>query len=287
MIIVSGMSGSGKTVALHVLEDLGYYCIDNFPAALLGSMIEKMFATEDSIYTSLAVGIDARNRAADLESLPGIVLDLRKRGIRCDVIFLQSSDEILIKRYSESRRKHPLSEPEIGLKEAIASERELLGPIIDCAELIIDTTRTTIHELRDTVSQRVGVCSNPELSISVESFGYKHGVPADADFVFDLRCLPNPYWENSLRPLTGKHPEVIKYLDASEKVGLMYEDILEFFEKWIREYVSFGRNYLTIALGCTGGQHRSVYMAEKIAAGLSKNHENVVARHTELRNGHE
>jgi len=287
MIIVSGMSGSGKTVALHVLEDLGYYCMDNFPAALLGSMIEKMFATEDSIYTSLAVGIDARNRAADLESLPGIVLDLRKRGIRCDVIFLQSSDEILLKRYSESRRRHPLSEPEIGLKEAIASERELLGPIIDCAELIIDTTRTTIHELRDAVSQRIGIRSDPELSILIESFGYKHGVPADADFVFDLRCLPNPYWETSLRPLTGKHPDVVQYLDASEKVEAMYEDILEFFEKWIREYVSFGRNYLTIALGCTGGQHRSVYMAEKITAALGKNHENVVARHTELRNAHE
>ncbi len=287
LIIISGMSGSGKTVALHLLEDLGYYCIDNFPAALLGSMIEKMFATEDSIYTKLAVGIDARNRATDLESLPGIVGDLRTRGIRCDVIFLQAANDILLKRYSETRRKHPLSNPKVGLQDAIAMERRLLGPIIDCAELIIDTSRTTIYELRDTVSKRVGATSNPGLSILIESFGYKHGVPADADFVFDLRCLPNPYWESSLRPLTGRHPQVIEYLDASEKVASMYRDILRFLEKWVQEYVSFSRNYLTIALGCTGGQHRSVYMAEKIAEALKKHHDHVIAHHTELRNGNE
>jgi len=284
MIIISGLSGSGKTVALHVLEDLGYYCMDNFPAALLGSMAEKMVATEDSVYTKLAVGIDARNRAADLESLPGVVLDLRARDIRCDVIFLRASDEMLLKRYSETRRKHPLTSPEVGLKDAIAREKELLGPIIDCAELIIDTTRTTIYELHETISRRVGAASNPGLSLLIESFGYKHGVPADADFVFDLRCLPNPYWNASLRPLTGKHPRVIEHLDASEQVTEMYQDILGFLEKWIPQYASFSRNYLTVALGCTGGQHRSVYMAEKIAAALEHSQDHVLVRHTGLPN---
>jgi UPF0042 nucleotide-binding protein len=173
----------------------------------------------------------------------------------------------------------------LSLQEAIGRERELLGPIIDSAEIVLDTTRTNLYELRDAIRERIGARADHQLSILIESFGYKHGVPADADFVFDLRCLPNPYWEMHLRPLTGKDAPVIEYLDEKVIVQSMYQDILQFMQKWIPEYLDFNRNYLTVALGCTGGQHRSVYMAEKLAAELSVEHGLVLTRHNELPTG--
>lgn len=282
LIIVSGLSGSGKSVALNLLEDLGFYCIDNVPAALLDTMVSEMVATRNSAYENLAFGVDARSRARDLEAVPELVKNLRARGIQCEVIFLHADDDILLKRYGETRRKHPLSAEGQGLRDAIARERELLGPIIDCAELIVDTTRTSVYELRDAIRNRVGTRRKPGLSILIESFGFKHGIPADADFVFDLRCLPNPYWDMSLRPLTGRDPAVIRYLDDSPSVQRMYEDILQFLQRWIPEYLDFNRNYLTVALGCTGGQHRSVYMAEKLGAALAGQYDDVQTRHTEL-----
>jgi UPF0042 nucleotide-binding protein len=283
LIIVSGLSGSGKSVALNLLEDLNFYCIDNVPAALLDTVITELVATDDSIYDNLAVGVDARNRSADLKSLPDLVRDLRNRKIYCEVIFLHAEDAILLKRYSETRRKHPLSDKDLGLADAIARERELLGPIIDSAELVIDTTRTNVYELRDAIRERVGQRKEPELSILIESFGFKHGLPSDADFVFDLRCLPNPYWEIQLRQLTGKDQPVIEYLDSKPSVQDMYADILAFLEKWIPQYMDFNRNYLTVALGCTGGQHRSVYLVEKLATELKQNFGHVLTRHNELR----
>ena len=282
LIIVSGLSGSGKTVALHYFEDLGFYCIDNVPAALLASMIEQILATQDPMYSRLAIGIDARNRAADLAHLPAVTADLRARGTRCEVIFLHADDDILLKRFGETRRKHPLSAAGLSLREAIDRERQLLDPIIGAADLVIDTTRTSVHQLRDIVRQRIGRHDLPELSILIESFGFKHGLPADADFVFDLRCLPNPYWDTALRTLTGKDRKVAYFLDASDSVRRMYEDILGFLERRIPQYIDCSRNYLTIAIGCTGGQHRSVYMAEKLAAELSKRHKQVMTRHNEL-----
>lgn len=284
LVIVSGLSGSGKSVALNLLEDLNFYCIDNVPAALLDTIITELVATADSIYDNLAVGVDARNRSADLQSVPELVRDLRNRGIHCEVIFLHAEDAILLKRYSETRRKHPLSDEGLSLADAIVKERELLGPIIDCAELVLDTTRTNVYELRDAIRERVGQRSEPELSILIESFGFKHGLPSDADFVFDLRCLPNPYWEIQLKQLTGMDDPVIEYLDDKSSVQSMYTDILTFLEKWIPQYVDFNRNYLTIALGCTGGQHRSVYLAEKLAAELKKKFSHVLTRHNELPN---
>ncbi len=284
LVIVSGLSGSGKSVALNLLEDLNFYCIDNVPAALLGTIVTELVATADSIYDNLAVGVDARNRSADLQSVPELVRDLRNRGISCEVIFLHAEDDILLKRYSETRRRHPLSDEGLSLADAIAKERELLGPIIDSAELVLDTTRTNVYELRDAIRERVGQRKDPELSILIESFGFKHGLPSDADFVFDLRCLPNPYWEIQLRQLTGMDHPVREYLDNKSSVQRMYVDILAFLEKWIPEYVDFNRNYLTIALGCTGGQHRSVYMAEKLAAKLKKQFDHVLTRHNELSN---
>jgi len=284
LVIVSGLSGSGKSVALNLLEDLNFYCIDNVPAMLLDTVITELVATADPIYDNLAVGVDARNRSTDLKSLPDLVHDLRNRGIHCEVVFLHAEDPILLKRYSETRRKHPLSDTGLSLADAIATERELLGPIIDSAELVIDTTRTNVHELRNTIRERIGQRKEPELSILIESFGFKHGLPSDADFVFDLRCLPNPYWEIHLRQFTGKDLAVIEYLDSKQSVQNMYADILSFLENWIPQYIDFNRNYLTIALGCTGGQHRSVYIAEKLAKELKQKFSHILTRHNELRN---
>ncbi|GIK35122.1 MAG: nucleotide-binding protein [Gammaproteobacteria bacterium] len=283
LIIVSGLSGSGKSVALHLLEDVGFYCIDNLPAALLDSVISQIAATGDPFYENLAVGVDVRSRAADLESLPELIRRFRNLGIRCEIVFLHASEDSLLKRYAESRRPHPLSARGMSLREAITRERELLGPVMAAAELIIDTSQTSVYQLRDAVRGRVGLRAEPGLSILIESFGYKHGIPLDADFVFDLRCLPNPYWEISLRPLTGRDPQVIAYLDAQPPVQEMYRDILGFLQRWIPRYADFNRNYLTVALGCTGGQHRSVYMADRLATELAREHQQVLIRHTELR----
>ena len=282
LVIVSGLSGSGKSVALHLLEDVGFYCIDNVPAALLGSMISQIVATGDPFYENLAVGVDVRSRASDLDSLPELIHQLRSSGIRCEVVFLHADEDSLLKRYADSRRPHPLSSQGMSLREAIARERELLGPIMASAELIIDTSHTSIYQLRDAVRGRVGLRAEPGLSILIESFGYKHGIPLDADFVFDLRCLPNPYWETTLRPLTGRDSQVIEYLEGYENVRRMFDDISGFLEHWIPKYLDFNRNYLTVALGCTGGQHRSVYMADRIAAALSKKYPQVLIRHNEL-----
>jgi UPF0042 nucleotide-binding protein len=282
LVIVSGLSGSGKSVALHLLEDVGFYCMDNVPAALLGSIISQIVATGDAFYENLAVGVDVRSRASDLESLPELLEQFRSSGIRCEVIFLHADEDSLLKRYADSRRPHPLSAQGMSLREAIAKERELLGPVTACAELIIDTSHTSIYQLRDAVRGRVGLRDGPGISILIESFGYKHGIPLDADFVFDLRCLPNPYWEVTLRPLSGRDPQVVAYLEKHDSVKRMFEDIRSFLEHWIPKYIDFNRNYLTVALGCTGGQHRSVYMAEKIAAALSRHHPHVLIRHNEL-----
>ncbi len=282
LILVSGLSGSGKSVALHVLEDLGYYCIDNMPAGLLEALLDEITRSEERPTARVAVGIDARNRKRDLEALPATIRKLRERNVQTDVLFLQASDDILLKRYSETRRRHPLSQNGTALRAAIAEERELLGPVTNLADLVIDTSRSSVYELADVIRERVDRRATRALSVLIESFGFKHGIPADADFVFDLRSLPNPYWEPSLRGLTGQHPDVAAFLDAQPGFTRMYEDILGFFRRWIPEYVDFDRSYLTIAVGCTGGQHRSVYMAEKLAAALKAEHEPVLTRHNEI-----
>lgn len=282
LIIISGLSGSGKSVALHVLEDLGFYCIDNMPAALLQSLLEEVSQIDDRSTVRVAVGVDARNRQQDLESLPALIDELRKKNVQTDLLFLQASDEILLKRYSETRRRHPLDKHGTELRAAIEKERELLGQVINAADLIIDTSRTSVYELAEAIRERVGRRDRNMLSVLIESFGYKHGIPPDADFVFDLRCLPNPYWQSELRSLTGLDAPVVEFLDAEPAFVQMYEDILSFLRRWIPEYVSFDRSYLTVAIGCTGGQHRSVYMTEKLAAALKQSHEPVLTRHNEV-----
>jgi len=286
LIIVSGLSGSGKSIALHVLEDLGYYCIDNIPAALLKPAVHEVNAGEGLTTELLAVGVDARNPPKDLEALPGLIDDLHEQGVHTDIIFLHASDEVLLQRYSETRRRHPLAKHGAELRKAIATERGILTHINNAADLVIDTSRTSIYELADAIRERVDRRKSDSLSVLIESFGFKHRIPADADFVFDMRCLPNPYWSVDLRGLTGLDSEVIEFLDAAEAFSAMYGDILGFLENWIPRFEDAQRGYLTIAIGCTGGQHRSVHMTEKLAASLRKHHAPVLTRHNNISRRH-
>jgi UPF0042 nucleotide-binding protein len=281
LIIVSGLSGSGKSVALHLLEDFGFYCVDNIPVTLLRSFVEEMSTRGDAPLENVGVGIDARARPSDIATVPELVQQFRREGIDCEVVFLQADDDVLLSRFSETRRRHPLTSEEISLPEALAKERELLVPFINTADLIIDTTRTSAYALRERLLERVATRTSASLSILIESFGYKHGLPADADFVFDVRCLPNPYWDPQLRPFTGKDGVVREFLDKQESVQEMIDDIVSFLRRWIPRYRSFQRSYLTVGIGCTGGQHRSVYVAEAVAARLS-NDGPILTRHHEL-----
>jgi len=282
LIIVSGLSGSGKSVALHVLEDLGYYCIDNLPAGLLLAAVDEVRRSGGNTPQNLAVGVDARNRGDNLDVLPDLLRELRDQGVDTDIIFLHASDDILLQRYGESRRRHPLAEQGQQLRAAIKSERAILSEVQVGADLIIDTSRSSVYELADIIRSRVDRRETQSLSVLIESFGFKYGIPPDADFVFDLRSLPNPYWTMELRGLTGLDQEVRTFLDEQEKFTTMFEDICKFLGRWVPHYQSAHRGYLTIAIGCTGGQHRSVYMTEKLASALRKHHDPILTRHNSL-----
>jgi UPF0042 nucleotide-binding protein len=282
LIIVSGLSGSGKSIMLHTLEDLGYYCIDNLPVDLLQAFAAQMTGGTERAYDNAAVGIDARNRPEALQRFPETLHAIEQSGLQCELFFLQAEDDTLFKRYSETRRKHPLTGTDRPLAEAIRLERELMEPFAAHADLIIDSTHTNIHQLRELVRERVEQRAERSLSLLFMSFGYKHGVPPDADFVFDVRCLPNPHWESALRPLTGLDPDVIAFLEHQPRVGEMFAALCDFLEKWIPCFEAENRSYMTVALGCTGGQHRSVYLVEMLAAHFRRNRNNVLTRHREL-----
>jgi RNase adapter protein RapZ len=282
VIIVSGLSGSGKSVALRMLEDLGWYCIDNIPAGLLNDFVSHTVRTAEDMYTKTAIGLDARNRPAELMMIPNVVRDLRKSGIACDVIYLHSDEYVLLRRYGETRRRHPLSREGIDLREAIGEERRLLEPLSYAADLVLDTSRTSVHELRELVRSRVEQREDGEISMMFESFGFKHGIPGDADFVFDARTLPNPYWDPVLQPLSGLDAKVIDFLEQHAGVRDYLDDLIAFLARRIPEYQRNNRSYLTVAIGCTGGQHRSVYLVEKLRAHFSASHPRVIARHASL-----
>jgi UPF0042 nucleotide-binding protein len=282
LIIVSGLSGSGKSVALHMLEDIDFYCVDNIPAALLKPFISHTVRGMGDTYPRTAVGLDARNRANEIETIPALVAELRRSGIDCEVLYLHAAEEVLLKRYAETRRKHPLVTGDVGLREAIASERRLLEPIITAADWVIDTSNMGVHALRELIRERIDRRREGRLSLMFESFGYKHGIPGDADFVFDVRSLPNPYWEDALRNLTGRDAAVIEYLAGFAGVRSMIADLTAFLEKRVSEFSQANRSYLTIAIGCTGGQHRSVYIAEQLAQHFRKAHPQVLTRHDSL-----
>lgn len=282
LLIISGLSGSGKSVALHMLEDLDYYTLDNLPARLLPTLINELGEMGDPKFDRIAIGMDTRPAPEDVEETARLVDQLRGKGDGCEVLFLQADTEVLLKRYSETRRKHPLSSDGRGLKEAIAFERQLLAPICDLADVVIDTSRMSVHELRVSVRERLASSSDGSMSLLFQSFGYKHGIPGDADFVFDARSLPNPYWVSGLRGLTGLDPPVIEYLQEHAPVARFIDDVSGFLQHWIPEIQRSNRSYLTVAVGCTGGQHRSVFITERLATLFRDQGFRVLLRHSEL-----
>lgn len=282
LIIVSGLSGSGKSIALQALEDMGYNCIDNLPIALLHALAIQLTHSADPISQLFAVGIDARNLAPDMETFPDLLDSLHAMQLETQVIYLSADEDTLIKRFSETRRKHPMSEVEISLNEAIARERQYLIPVSSSSDLTLDTSHTNVHQLRDLVRQCVEADQKAGLSILIESFGFKHGIPHDANFIFDVRCLTNPHWVPELRKSTGLEKTVIDYLESHDDVLAMYDDILQFLQKWIPNFQKENRSYMTVAIGCTGGYHRSVYLSERLGTQLKEKYKNVVVRHREL-----
>lgn len=281
LIIVSGRSGSGKTTCLHLLEDLEYYCVDNIPASLLPSLAKRL-ADERLHLARVAVSIDARNISEDLLRFPQIYDALRTQAIDSQIIFLDADDNIIIKRFSETRRKHPLTSHHLGLMEAVAYEKQLLEPIAGIADLTINTSGFSIHQLRDMIRSRVAGSDGNGLALQFQSFGFKNGVPVDADMVYDARCLPNPHWIEQLRPLSGLDQPVIDYLENQTEVAAMCADITDYLTRWLPQFESNNRRYITVAIGCTGGQHRSVYLCEKLGRHFQGCGYNVQVRHKEL-----
>jgi UPF0042 nucleotide-binding protein len=282
LLLLSGLSGSGKSVALHLLEDLGFYCIDNIPAAMLKPFIAHTVQSGEAVYLRTAVGIDARNTDTELNSVPQLVDELRRSGIDCELIFLVANDDELLRRFAETRRAHPLSRHGESLREAIAMERRLLEPVINAADLVIDTSRMGVHELREQVHQRVEQRSSARLAVLLESFGFKHGIPGDADFVFDARSLPNPYWDSALRALNGKDAAVVRFLESHTRVSSYIDDIVTFIAPRFDEFRASNRRYLTVAVGCTGGQHRSVYIVEQLTKRFAGHKLELRVRHSGL-----
>jgi UPF0042 nucleotide-binding protein len=275
LVLISGLSGSGKSVALNVLEDSGYYCVDNLPVALVMPLLESLAG---SGHEHLAQSMDARS-GASVRQLPQTVAALKQKGVDARLLFLEAKDETLIKRFSETRRRHPLSEGGLTVAESIARERELLGDIgesghhIDTSELSPNTLRSWIKNLVDIDRSR--------LTLLFESFGFKQGIPLDADFVFDVRCLPNPFYEPGLRDLNGRDAAVAAFLEAEKSTREMCRDIHTFIATWLPAFVRENRSYLTVGIGCTGGQHRSVYIAERLGAGFSTDYQ-VMVRHRQV-----
>ncbi|MDI9244925.1 RNase adapter RapZ [Marinobacter sp. CHS3-4] len=283
LIIVSGRSGSGKSTVLHVLEDLGYYCIDNLPIGLLVPLTRE--ATSQSSpgrLGKMAVSIDARNLSSELSNFESLYRSLQQTGVTVEIIYLDADEQSLLQRFHATRRKHPLSDDKTSLREAIGNEKLLLEPLSKLADLYIETTGMSMYELRDMVKQRVAGRREQELALLFQSFGFKHGVPLDSDFVFDVRCLPNPYWDTSLRRFVGTDQPVIDFLEKDPLTRRMVDDLINHLDSWLPAFADSNRSYMTISIGCTGGQHRSVYICEQLGRYFHGKYSNVQVRHTEL-----
>lgn len=283
LVIVSGLSGSGKSIALDTLEDCGYYCIDNLPVALLQDFIDHVMLVDKGTYHKTAIGIDARNQTDKWVNFPENLKLIRAKGIDCEVVYMQADEAIILKRYSETRRRHPLTTAQRPLREALEIEQEMLRPVALHADIVIDTSYTHYHQLRDLLKNRLGEKGKSNLTMLFQSFGFKYGIPVDADFVFDARSLPNPYWVQELRGFTGKDQPVIDFLQREAVVNDFFQDISQFIERWAPRFESDNRSYLTIAVGCTGGQHRSVFLVETLGKHFQGKFPNVMVRHRELR----
>lgn len=281
LVVVSGLSGAGKTVALRQYEDLGWYCIDNIPLDFVEPLVAHALINDEPRYSRMAIGVDARESPMQIAYFPEHIESLRTRGVAVDVLFLTATEEIILKRYSETRRKHPLSDGQTSLAEAIRLERALLAPISNAADVTLDTTKLNLHQLRSAIdSQMPG--ATPKLSVLFLSFGFKNGMPDGADYVFDVRCLPNPHWVPELRPLNGRDQAIADYLGAQAEVTAMQHDITQFLDRWLPAYEAQDRAYVTVAIGCTGGRHRSVYVVEQLAAAFRGRYDPVVVKHKEL-----
>jgi UPF0042 nucleotide-binding protein len=275
LILISGLSGSGKSVALKTLEDAGFYCVDNLPAELLSNLVDQLLPAG---YRNIAVSVDVRN-ANSVRTLPALVQQLMQKKLAVHLLYLDAQTDTLVKRFSETRRLHPLNDGALTLPECVAHERELLAEISDIGHHI-DTTELNANALRAWIKQFIKL-DRARLTLLFESFGFKHGIPLDADLVFDVRCLPNPHYDEQLRPLTGRDTAVIEFLDQTPPAQKMYGDIRDFIAGWLPCYIADNRSYLTVAIGCTGGQHRSVYFAEKLARHFEPQQQ-VLVRHREL-----
>ncbi|NQY02148.1 MAG: RNase adapter RapZ [Halieaceae bacterium] len=281
LVIISGRSGSGKSTALHQLEDEGYYCIDNLPVSLLPDLVKEVRRDPFQHFRGAAVCIDARNAWKDLARFDSIMGELPE-ALNTTVLYLDADDNALIKRFSETRRKHPLSSETLPLADAIDRERDLLEPLASAASLVLDSSQMTIYELRDAIRQRVVGNAEGEMSILIQSFGFKRGLPNDADLIYDLRCLPNPHWVKSLRVKNGLDADVAEFLENQPLTGELFNDISTYLKRWLPEYANSNRSYMTVALGCTGGQHRSVYMADRLYKAFKSNYPHLHVRHREL-----
>ncbi len=275
LFLLSGLSGSGKSVALKVLEDSGFYCVDNLPAELLTGLMDHLLSAG---YANMAVSIDVRS-ANSVQKLPDILSQIMKKNLAVHVLFLDAKTDTLVKRFSETRRLHPLSDGVRTLPECVRHERELLSEISSIGHHI-DTSELKANALRAWVKQFIRL-DRAQLTLLFESFGFKHGIPLDADFVFDVRCLPNPHYNPQLQPLTGKDLPVIEFLESTPETQQMYGDIRSYLERWLPSFIADNRSYVTVAIGCTGGQHRSVYLSEKLA-GYFSSRQQVLLRHREL-----
>lgn len=280
LFIISGRSGSGKSTILQALEDHGYQCIDNLPVNLLHSLVEENLRQEPHDALQLAVCIDARSQS--LQSFPEILQGLPLARSERRVVYLDAVSPTLVKRFSETRRRHPLTSDKVDLRQAIDVEAQVLATIADLADLTIDTTQLSSQQLIAQFVDRVLDHDSSNINLLLRSFGFKYGVPVDADFVFDLRCLPNPHWQPELRNLSGLDQPVKDYLYAQSMVNEMFSDISGILNRWVPRFEDNARVYMTVAVGCTGGQHRSVYMAQRLAEHLSDRYDNVLVRHREL-----
>ncbi len=280
LVILTGLSGGGKTVALRTLEDLGFYCVDNLPAALIPQLVEALRKGSDGP-RRIAVGIDVRAQGDDLSRIPGVLAQLAGTGTPAELVFLHARDEVLIKRYSETRRRHPLSAQGLSLAGAIERERTLLKPLSSIAERLVDTSDLNVHQLRRLIATSYGLRADG-LTLLFESFAFRRGLPPDADFVFDARCLPNPHWDPTLRPLSGRDAPVRAYLDGQTHAQQFLLELTGMLERWLPHFVREDRSYVTVGIGCTGGRHRSVYLAERLSEHFRERHTQVLTFHREL-----
>ena len=276
LVLLSGLSGAGKSIALNVLEDAGCYCVDNLPAPLLHDLIEHL---RGEGHERLAVAVDMRG-GTSIAALPAQLRLLEADGITLRFIFLDARDDVLIQRFSETRRSHPMADANTTLAEAIARERDALESLASLGHHI-DTSHLRPNALRQCVREFVALTDSTSLTLLFESFGFKHGIPLDADLVFDVRGLPNPYYDPALRPLTGRDDDVIRFLAGQAEVGRMQDDIARFIGNWLPSYIRDNRAYLTVAIGCTGGQHRSVFLVEQLAKQFADRAQ-VLVRHRTL-----